>query len=391
MLQNPPAVAGDFSYTVLTDVLQVYDSNIFLASDKAADETKLSDFITTISPAMELAYQTERSRTAVTIRQDISRYAEYDELDNVGQSYKGRFGYAINELSSIDLSAGYRLDHSADSELETSGLLLDTTERKRRNLGGEIQYALSEKSGASLSYGFARDDYSNDDPDSEFNTVSLTLTREVDWLPEAYVYGSGGVMFYQTDYSRQNSTSAVLGGGFRLSEEISLNIDAGVRKSQEKYDEWGVQWLRVPPYYRLVTIERSEEEWGQIAHFQIAYQGEATTVNLDFSYDMQPASGRGTLTERTQIGLDVVRRLNEECRVRGFSSYFLNYREGLDQRYNVDETTVNLGIDLTYDFNRYVSLSGQYLHTLSQDDEDGTEADRNRFWVRLALKYPVVE
>lgn len=392
LLQDAPVLAGDFNCNLLMGALQVYNSNIFLASDQDTDDAKISDFVTTVTPAVEMVYETGKSKTALTVRQDIARYAEYDDLNRVDQSYDGKVDYALSELSSVSLNAAYKVDHSADSDLETSGLMLDTTKRERTNFGGEMQHAFSEKILGSLSYGYSREDYASGDyTDSEANNVSFTLSREVGWLPDAYVYGSGGALFYQTDYSRQNNISAVLGGGFRLTEGISLNFDAGVRKSRETYDEWTLEWLRSPPYIQLVAVERTEEQWGKVAHFRIAYEGESTNANLKFSYDVQPASGRGALTERTQVAFDIGRRLSEACRVRGFSSYFLNYRDSSSNRYNVDESTVDLGIDLTYDLDRYFSLGGQYRYTLNQDDEEGDEADRNQFLLRLSYKYPVAE
>jgi len=97
------------------------------------------------------------------------------------------------------------------------------------------------------------------------------------------------------------------------------------------------------------------------------------------------------MTERTQVSFDLSRRFSEELSIRGFSSYFLNFRDGADQRYHVDETTVHLGCDVTYDLNSFFSVNGQYRHSWVADDEEGAEASRDRFLLSLVYKYPLLQ
>jgi len=389
--QGANVLAADFTLTALLRANQIYDSNIFMADDQDTDAEELSDFLTTITPGVELNCATPRGALFLGIRQAFAQYAQYSEMNRVDQSYSAKLDYALSELSSVGLNFGYDVDHGADRDLEDTGLLLGTNKRIRLHLGGEAHYILNEKTQAILGYGFTQSDYSSGSSDSKTNNLSLTINREVGWLPGGYLYASTGFLHYETESARQRNISAVLGCAFQLSEGVSLNIDAGVRKSREQYRAWQLQWLTFPPFYRIVAVEKEEGNWGKVGHFRLGYQGEFTNANLLLSYDMQPASGRDTMTERTQVSFDLSRRFSEELSIRGFSSYFLNFRDGADQRYHVDETTVHLGCDVTYDLNSFFSVNGQYRHSWVADDEEGAEASRDRFLLSLVYKYPLLQ
>ncbi|MGI6657049.1 MAG: hypothetical protein ACOX5Z_09555 [Desulfobulbus sp.] len=387
------ADAGGFRTNLVLGVLQVYDDNVLFAyDDLTGGEPKLSDFITTISPGLEVEYERGKLNGTLSVRHDIAHYFEYDDLNSVDQSYQGTLSYSPNELSFLNLNAGYKRIFSTDSDLQTSGVLLDNTERRRQTYGAQLRRLLSETLMTTLSYDYMRDDYaSNRYTDSEVNSFSLGLQKEVDWLPEGYVYASAGCMLYRTASTRQRNESLLLGGGFRLTEGISINLDAGVRKMRSKYDAWELEWVAWPFLYTVTPVRRTEEEWGQVAHGRIQYEGEMTTASLGFGYDVQPSGGQGTLTERTQVQFNVERRLTEDWRVRGFSSYFLNYREGYQGRYAQDKTTLNAGFELSCEINRYLTIRGRYLRTWAEDDRTGREADRNRFLLQLTGEYELFQ
>ena len=430
-------------------------------------EKKLSDWVTTYSPELEMKYETERLQTVSSVRFDIIRYNKYSELDDIDQLYKQTIAYEVSPYTQIGADAAYSQDSSPDRGLEEeSGLLLGSTVRTQQDYGAWARHSLSEYSVLDFSYKYSTESFSSsslddlldrldeekakeeeaealergevreeeaeeeDTPsqaelrrerresiDAKNHSASLTLTREVDWLTDSYVYANTQYLHQESKISIQDSAAFVLGIGFNLSETISLNFDAGLNYGRDQFDNRQLRLLEESPYYEIEDVAQTLDEWGPIAHARLNYQGEWTNASLNASHDVRPASGTGSLTKRTALHLQAGHQWTEKFRVYSFASYYHNKQDGilelppvaaeealafhnsipelrdrleqeLEEFYEVDSTTYNFGLGFTYDLSRIFSLRGEYAYRINQNDVKGSEAYGNKFMIYLSTQFP---
>ena len=439
------------------------------ATNELVDK-KLSDWVRTYSPELEMKYETERLQTVSSVRFDIIRYNQYSELDDIDQLYKQTIAYELSPYTQVGADAAYSQDSSPDRGLEEeSGLLLGSTVRTQQDYGAWARHSLSEYSMLDFSYKYSTESFSNsslddlldrldeekakeegakaeaeaqergetreeepeeeDTPsqaelrrerresiDAKNHSASLTLTREVDWLTDSYVYANTQYLHQESKISIQDSAAFVLGIGFNLSETISLNFDAGLNYGRDQFDNRQLRLLEESPYYEIEDVAQTLDEWGPIAHARLNYQGEWTNASLNASHDVRPASGTGSLIKRTTLHLQAGHQWTEKFRVYSFASYYHNKQDGilelppvaaeealtfhnsipelrdrleqeLEEYYEVDNTTYNFGLGFTYDLSRIFSLRGEYAYRINQNDVKGSEAFGNRFMLYLGTQF----
>ena len=503
VLQTAPALAGNVTYQTRLSATQAYDDNLFLVDehpdvkDERAEEEakteeqatedgqkqgeeetdvvqepvekKTADWATTISPELELGYETERLKSTGTARFDLIRYGKYTELNEVDQFYKQAIAYELSPYSKIGANAAYSRDSSRERELEESGLLLGNTVRTKQDYRGWVQHNLSEYSLLDFSYNYSTENFSSsslddlrdrrdaekaeqeakekgettagteatqEEPTEEepspaelrrqwreaINTkthwASLGITREVDWLSSgSYVYANSQYLHQESKLSIQDSAAVVLGLGLQLSETISFSFDAGLNYGRDSYDNRRLRLLAEQPYYEQEVVPQTDSQWGPIAHAQFRYTGEDTVLSLNAAYDVRPASGTGTLADRTTVQLRAENQFSEKMRAYSYASYNHNKQDGilelppladeealefhnsipalqerldreLQSFYEVDTTTYSLGLGFLYDLSRLFLLKGEYVYRIHQNDVSGSDARGNRFLLQLSMKFP---
>ncbi|MGD9161042.1 MAG: outer membrane beta-barrel protein, partial [Desulfobacteraceae bacterium] len=95
-----------------------YDDNISFSRG-----SKENDFIFTITPGAELRYKTDKALFETGLKGNLSRYKEYDELDQ--NHYNINFGgnVSLSERFRLDGSASLIRDSTLDSELSETGII----------------------------------------------------------------------------------------------------------------------------------------------------------------------------------------------------------------------------------------------------------------------------
>lgn len=475
----PAAIGAEYAVTPTLGIEERYNDNIFLidedrardVTDEIRDETEdagetlpfepqLDDYITTLSPGLKLMYDTEKLTSLITLRLDFLWYADLTDLNDTNEYYKGDFGYALTDYTRISVEAGYIKDSNPDRDLESTGLLLGSTIRKRQRYAFQAEHDLTPASGVSFLYRYDKDDFSNssvddlltelaraeaeriareaaergEEPpqtgdisrnihrriDSRANTFILGYIHDVSrWMPNTTGFSNLEILNYETDETTQNNVMFSIGAEYELSELFKLRGDIGVRYSHEKFDDIQLKLLPEEPFFEEMFVERTQDDWGPVGHLALDYQGEATNASLKFGYDVRPASGRGTLVKRTEFRFDVGRWFAEHFRANAFATYFMNKidpvsplpdiadEESLSvhndipalqarlereiEPIGVDEKVLIAGAGLTYDFNRYITLSGSYSYTVYKREFNDSDARRNLVFLRLDFNYPILK
>ncbi|MDD4356227.1 MAG: outer membrane beta-barrel protein, partial [Smithellaceae bacterium] len=146
MMLPAGAFGDDFQLIPSLTVRGEYNDNIF---GSANDEE--SDFITTVSPGLELIESTQRLDLRAAAKISPFFYADNSDWNDVDQNYKGNLGYRISELTRIHANAAYDVSNRPDRDLETTGLVYSNDRRDRQDYGLGFDHSLSVKTALGFS------------------------------------------------------------------------------------------------------------------------------------------------------------------------------------------------------------------------------------------------
>ncbi len=448
-------------------------------------EKELSDWVTVLSPGIELGYENDKCTALLKAKYDFYQYEKYRELNDIDYQYSGEAAYDATPYTRVTVDASYKRDSSPDRDLEGAGLILGTYIRDKQEYSVSVDHELTEYSTFNIIYSYRQDDFLTSDLDEQIaalqqaeldelaaeaeealqeaeaeaeaeeanqgeeseggsdaeeeeeeltpaeellmereardfkmHSVAFTLNRDTGaLLTDSYIFSTANYVQYATHTSVQDTFTLVAGIGYSYDEAFSLRVDGGARFSHEDYDDVQLKLLADYPFYDQVDVERQQDEWGPVAHASISYSSEWTTTSLDFSYDMQPASGKGTLTERTALRFGHIRRIGELFKIHCFASYLFNNRDGVYQLepladeeafevhneieplrerleeeieplYGVNEKSWIAGLEANWKLNRYCTLTGQYTYSTLEKKLIYSDASRNFFSLRLDIRYP---
>jgi hypothetical protein len=378
LLPHEQARGDDFKLIPSLLLRQEYNDNIFFDEDEEED-----DFITTISPGLELSERTERLEARVRGRLDALFYANNTDLDHLDQHYRGTVRYQLVPRMGVGAFAGYSETSRADRDIGATGLVQGTETRKRQNYGASTEFVLSEKTLAALSYEYEDEDFDDPDPDTvdnESHVASLQFTRDLkDFIPRTKGIMDFGYGRYEFPDADIDNYSLMFGASTELSELVSLLATVGPRYTETNVDE-------------DATGQKDSEEWGGNAQILLSYESELTEGSLTFFRDLRKASGRRGTTERTALLGEIRRRFTKEFRGRLSAEYFLNEADrGKLAGEDIDEQTFRVRTLLRYSFTRDIALEASYSFTRTEDNEDNTDTNRNVVFIRLRLQYPLFD
>lgn len=365
------AAADQLLLTSSLGMKEEYNDNIFFSESRETD-----DFITTVSPGLEVVKRTARLDTGLGVRLDGIVYADNSDLDAVDQDYTGSLRYQLTSRLRVSTDLNHARDSRPDRDLLTTGLVQSTATRIRQHYAAGGEYALTEKNSAALSYVFDRDDFDAAGfVDYNRHSASLGFTRT--FAPLAT--GHANFSFSRFDYDRlQVDTSTLTMGAEReLSEKWRVAADLGPRYS----------------HFDFKTDGSSGDSTGVIGSLTLRYQGIGSSGRLAFSREIGAAASdlEGTV-ERTSLLLGLTKRFTEEVHASLDGGYHWNRSDRRELAFgDVDQETVFVHPSLRYQFNREIAAEASYRYTVVTDDERQTESHRNTVIVRLLIEYPFKE
>lgn len=368
------ALAGGDTLVVSMGLKEEYNDNIFFDANNEID-----DYITTVSPGIELRRKYERTSASLRGRFDIVEYSDNSDLDNVDQLYNAGISHKLTERLSLSGKASYKRDSRTDRDIEETGLTYGTDVRKRQQYSAGFDYVLSETNSASLGYAHNRDDF--DDPtETDYDSHSVTLRYNHNlsyWFPLTTGRIIAGYSRYNYPASKIDNYSLTFGAERRISEIYSFYADLGGRYTSPDVDDKSLD---------------ADDSFGGLLKFGFRYKGELTSGNAFFSHDIAAVSGgRGRLRERTSFVGSLSRRFTEKITGRLTGGYYLNKSDGQELSVNdEDEHTIRISPRLSYQVTQKIKFEPSYTYTRIKDkeaDDDDTK-DRNLIFVRLVMEYP---
>lgn len=398
------AMSDELSFTPSLETKEEFTDNLFYTTQKKAD------LISIFSPGFDAGGGTERVTYDLLGVIDRRLYEQNPELDDWDYHWDGKINYQLTPNLIAFTEATYRKDSSPGQFLETTGVLLTTTEPTYTNTYtlGE-NYNLSEKTAIGLAYGVLRVTYNYPAySDYDGNFANLSLNHDLGDLfsstigrinlgyshyrfndPETSLYllppQSG---LYRPRNSMADMYSCSIGAQHALSETWSVSLDTGPRYTTSEFDTYSTLLPLFPYVYNIQR--KTTKDWSPVGNFSLSYKEEKTSGSLTVSRDIGPAGGSYGITQRITVNLSISQRFTDKLSGSVAVNYFLNKASaqqfsGSAESLNVEDSWISPTIH--YDFNNDLGVEFNYNFLWYKNKETNGTLDRNLCFFRLVYKH----
>lgn len=408
-----PAFAwGDeFRFVPSMSVKEDYNSNVLFTTNNTG-----RDFITTLSPGVEIWDSTGRLDTDLLFRLGRLEYAKNSDLDATNQTYDGKFRYALTPLLNVSAEGGYTKINNPTLNILTTGIVMAAVPWNHISASMSADYQLSEKTALGLTYNYGNDYYG----DPRFNSdTSHDVGGGITYDFSEYVSTLKGRM--NVDYSRisfpdshTDSVVATVGFSRDFNEVWNISLNGGIRHSST---ESTVQVVTQVPTGLFTIINGQIEEFvflearnenvrsadtGLVGNASLNYKGDRTTGSLTFSRGVTPAYTFSGAAVQNALTVSVRYQLTYELSAILSSSY--NTLKTIPSSISsqlVNQHTCWINPVIRYEFSKGplkifdrekdVAVEASYEYTSVDYTLTKTEADRHIFSIRLTMQHPFLE
>jgi hypothetical protein len=390
MILPSGVMADDFKLIPSIAVREEFNDNIFYSSSDTAD-----DFITTISPGLELIERTEKIDLKLLAVVSPFFYADHSDLDDVDQNYFGKGSYKISELLGVNADAGYNVSNRSDRDIETTGIVESNDKRKRQDYGLGFDYTITEINAMAVSGRYAKEKWDSRDldrQDLETYSAVLNYTHNLSqWVDPTIGRLNFGFGRYKFETSDTYNYFTSIGAQHWFSETVNLLVDLGVRYTDA--DFFSPQLVFVPPAsFQVQIVETNNKSFGGVGTAILEIKGEITRGSFRIAHDIRPASGRGSTVQRSDAVLNLRRRLKERSAIAIATGYYKNKADGDEFSFRpTDEDTFFIRPTIRWEFFEKFTLEAGYYFAYTDDRVANNDTRRNLVYLQVAYGIPLFE
>ena len=391
----PPSLLHADEFRLLPSIAEKfeYNDNIFIVPSSAPSNQKLHDYISTTSGGLQLLSNTERMTLDVSARVDQLIYRDSTKLDSTDQFYKASLSYSVSPTLSLSVRGEFDRDSRPDRELFTSGIVLNALRREVSSEGFTGNYALTDKTLASLSYDHGNYWYrSLSAYDMTYDAASLAFVRDLtDLVSNAKGRLNVGYTRYNFTGLEVDNYEATTGFEYALHEKWTFLLDGGARYTESHFQALKIVGV-LGPFIFVSKENMTSTGTAPIGTVKLSYKGETTTAELAANRDIMPAYGSLGTVERTAITFTVNRKLTYELSGSLSGGYFTNKSKGGQFAATpLDYETWFATPGIRYEFNRDMYLEGSYTFIKVDNKAAGTTADRNQVMLRFFVQHAIMQ
>jgi hypothetical protein len=356
--------AGGFLIFPSTTVGGEYNDNIFATKDDEED-----DFIFTFNPQIAFRSNFPRHSVNFIVQTDVGRY-----VDHTDENY---WDYSAAAAGRLDITRDNRLtatatagrEHESRDDPEDPGADVTNEPVEYYVLGGTLGF---EQDFNRLNFGvlgnFDRRDYDQEEGERDRNLFGGRLRTGYFISPRINTFVQGGFQREQRDASNQSGRdNNVYSGAVGTAVDITglLFGEAFVGWSLQEFDE-----------------SQFDSENGLTYGVGLTWNPtQLTSLRLEGVGGFAP-SDVGSSDLESRIGLRVDHELLRNVLIGGEVAYRRDDFQDTDRTDN----RFDVGPDITYLLNRYLSVGAGYTFTKRDSDDSDQEFTRNLFTVRLTAQ-----
>lgn len=376
------AGAADSRLVPSLELREEYIDNLFFDADDPE-----SDFITTVSPSLAFARDTERVKFNLSGRLGWAEYAEHDAFGKVDQNYLGTLGFQRTSRLGFSVNGGYLQDYRPDRDLFVNGLLFDTVRRERWVTGGGVSYAMTERSRLEGNYSFTSERFPGGDF-SDSDTHSLSGSHAFNWTPRLTQSLTLGYSHAEYDTARLDNLVLQIGAATSLTESWTLDLGIGGRYTRSAFERY--EQVFAPPFLVYVRRDERSGETGGVAHLGLNYRSERDRITLEGGHDVQLASGRSSAVKQTSGAIELTRRFSREFSGSLRGGYYLNRADTKNlAETEIDNRSLRLSAGLRWDLSPDWGVSLDYQWVRYDNRPDDSRAKRQLIALRLFYRIPL--
>jgi hypothetical protein len=431
---------NEFRIAPSVSVNNTYNSNILLS----AEEIK-SDYVTVLSPGVEMVNRTGRFNTNLLLRWDRLDYADNRDLGATNQMYNGKFQYLAMPLLSISAEVGYMKNANpafyagsgsvippgtiipavswpespaspgstgsgqagpAPEGTSASPAAIPVIAAPWNHITSSLsaRYPVTEKTTAAVSYSYGRDYYENQRyQDGMSHDINTGLEYDIgQYFPAVKGRLNMGYSYYNFPDSRNDSFMNTVGFSWDFTEVWNILLDGGIRRT------WSEVFVtKLVPYgssaYLAVRERSSNNGWSEVGRMSLSYKGEYGNGDLTYNRDLTLASGLNGAAEHNALTLSSRHQFTHELSVlltTGLDSYKSDPSNFSAHVINQQTFFINPGV--RYEFSKdkgieasyaYTRVNGTTLNTVAKDGSPGLNMDTDRqfFSIRLYAQQSFLE
>lgn len=352
-----------------------YNDNVYFSE---SDEE--NDYYVVVSPAIKMQHGNERGIIIIKGKVYSYTYADRTELDSIDNELSANGNYAVNRTMTVNASGNYKKDHQSDRDLTSSGLVSTNSKREQHQETLGFDWALSEKTriGATVTLGKTRyedEDYSDNTTKSYSLELASNLSKH---LPETTGIISLNRSCYDYDLSQTNYTSASFGFVKNLNEKYSILASAGPSLIETTY--------KASPFLK-------EEEWGATAHCSLDGKFKKSSMNLAFTYKLEPDSLNNKSVKRTALNAGYVKKISSDLSLGFKAGYFHNESSAQENilANSLDEDTFNISPRLLYQISDDLGLELNYRFARIEDNKTDSSRTQNSLFMLFTWSHDIDE
>jgi len=383
------ASGGELVLGTKIAIKETYDDNIHLTEDHT-----LEDFITIITPQLNMSFEREKSRLTLDTHADIKKYFREDDLDTTEKHYDLYSGLSFYKEIAPDAShrfdVSFDRDTSVDSELEASGRLINDRDLLKGTYIYNKWFSDVNRARVTLNYQKAMYEdiaYMDYDAAGSFFEFGHGFQNE-----RVIMYGGLGYNYAEGEfdaYTPIDNTSEVKGGRisyiggisgltWNLSPLWNVDVFGGVKKIKITYDPSLILYLGTDKD----VLVRQEDIVAGVGNIAIRRQGEKSLFTLRGSRDIVP-SGEDISIDKISFNLnwhyDLTAFLNADLNTAWSAS------TSVSNYFTVDSETCFFEMTCHYELMENFIVSMSFKQSWFFDHQDRTEAVRNVVFINLDM------
>lgn len=366
--------AGTIQVTPSISLREEYNDNILFDFEKEAR----ADFISRVSPKIEFIKKTERISMGLSSSIEAIEHMDNADFDSIDHSQKALLDYNLTPLLKVFSNLDFTQDSRPDRELQTSGLLLNSSKRKTLAGSAGAQYILTEKLYSLVNLSYTNSSF--EDPrlvDSKVYGLNCGLGYNLGtYIPRTTGRVSLGHNKFEYPFNTVKNYILSVGLSHDLSETYSIALDIGPRYSQSR------------------LFDQVSEEVGLGGSLKLNYSGEKTSINLTVSREEQGVSGSSGTAQRSSVSFSVGHNVSAELQCNLDLEYRNNSSTASSSSGSIDEDYFAIAPRTKYSFTRNLSLETEFRYaklidrTIIKGDDS---RDRNQLFVRINYQHPLFD